>query len=79
VNNRLANLLSMVEAGDGAPNDGMREVFRIMSEELQGYLDALQGVWTDELWAANDRLEALGLDALDPWDESTVIWRPEGL
>ncbi|NIS33340.1 MAG: glycosyl hydrolase, partial [Actinobacteria bacterium] len=26
VNNRLANLLSMVERGDGAPNDGMREV-----------------------------------------------------
>jgi photosystem II stability/assembly factor-like uncharacterized protein len=79
VNNRLANLLSMVEAGDGAPNDGMREVFRIMSEELDGYLATLQGVWNDELVAANERLDELGLDALDPWDESTVIWRPEGL
>jgi len=79
VNNRLANLLSMVEAGDGAPNDGMREVFRIMSEELDGYLETLAGVWSDELAAANDRLEELGLEALDPWDENTEIWAPEGM
>ena len=79
VNNRLANLLSMVEQGDGAPNQGMRDVFDIMSGRLDGYLEALEGVWYGEMAAANDRLEALGMDALDPWDESTVIWRPEGL
>ena len=79
VNNRLANLLSMVDSGDGAPNDGMREVFRIMSEELDGYLNTLAGVWSDELAAANGRLAALGLAALDPWDVSTKIWAPEGL
>lgn len=79
VNNRLANLLSMVEQGDGAPNQGMRDVFDIMSGRLDGYLETLQGVWNDELNAVNDRLEELGMAALDPWDENTVIWRPEGL
>ena len=79
VNNRIANLLSMVEQGDGAPNQGMRDVFDIMSGRLDGFLDTLQGVWNDELNAVNDRLEELGMDALDPWDENTVIWRPEGL
>jgi photosystem II stability/assembly factor-like uncharacterized protein len=79
VNNRLANLLSMVEQGDGAPNDGMRDVFQIMSMELDGYLGTLEGVWTDEMAAVNARLGELGLDALDPWDENTAIWAPEGL
>jgi len=79
VNNRLANLLSMVEQGDGAPNDGMRDVFQIMSMELDGYLGTLGGVWTDEMAAVNARLGELGLDALDPWDENTAIWAPEGL
>ncbi len=79
VNNRLANLLSMVEQGDGAPNQGMRDVFDIMSGRLGGFLTTLDGVWADELVAANERLQQLGLTALDPWDESTVIWRPEGL
>ncbi|MEJ2538947.1 MAG: glycosyl hydrolase [Gemmatimonadota bacterium] len=79
VNNRLANLLSMVDRGDGAPNDGMREVFDIMVEELDGYMASLDVVWEDELVAANERLRELGLDELDPWDESTEIWAPEGL
>jgi len=79
VNNRLANLLSMVEQGDGAPNDGMRDVFRIMSGRLDGYLATLDGIWSDELVAANQRLEALGMDPLDPWDENTEIWAPEGM
>ncbi|MBT8488150.1 MAG: glycosyl hydrolase [Gemmatimonadetes bacterium] len=79
VNNRLANLLSMVEQGDGAPNDGMREVYDIMSDELQGYLDALEAVWATELEAANDRLSELGLDELDPFDEETEIWAPSGM
>ena len=79
VNNRLANLLSMVEQGDGAPNQGMRDVFAIMSGRLDGFLRTLDGVWADEMAAVNERLGALGMDSLDPWDESTVIWRPEGL
>ena len=79
VNNRLANLLSMADRGDGAPNEGMREVFGIMVDELDGYVATLDGIWGDELVAANERLRELGLDELDPWDENTEIWAPEGL
>lgn len=79
VNNRLANLLSMVEQGDGAPNQGMRDVFDIMSGRLDGFLQTLDAVWANEMAAVNQRLRQLGMDALDPWDVNTVIWRPEGL
>ncbi len=78
VNNRLANLLSMVERGDGAPNDGMREVFQIMVEELEGYTTTLQGIWENELVGVNRELARLGLDALDPWDETTKLKAPAG-
>jgi hypothetical protein len=73
VNNRLANLLSMVERGDGAPNDGMREVFGIMADELAGYTSTLQAIWDNQLAAVNQELERLGLEALDPWDEATEL------
>ena len=36
VNNRLANLLSMVERGDGRPGSGMYEVFEVMVGRLGG-------------------------------------------
>ena len=78
VNNRLANLLSMVERGEGRPNDGMREVFQIMVDELAGYTTTLDGIWADELVAVNGELERLGLEPLDPWDETTVLVAPEG-
>ena len=78
VNNRLANLLSMVERGDGAPNDGMREVFRIMVEELDGYTATLRGIWEGELVTLNRTLERLGLETVDPWDASTPLTAPEG-
>ena len=55
------------------------DVFAIMSGRLDGYLETLDGIWYGEMEAVNERLEELGMDALDPWDESTVIWRPEGL
>jgi photosystem II stability/assembly factor-like uncharacterized protein len=73
VNNRLANLLSMVERGDGAPNDGMREVFGIMVEEMAGYTSTLQDIWDNELAQVNRELERLGMEPLDPWDESTEL------
>jgi hypothetical protein len=78
VNNRLANLLSMVERGDGRPNEGMREVFQIMVNELQGYTARLDELWADELPAVNRELERLGLEAVDPRDEDTVLVAPEG-
>ncbi len=73
VNNRLANLLSMVERGDGAPNDGMREVFQIMVDELEGYTTTLEGIWENELVEVNEALERVGLEPLDPWDETTEL------
>ncbi len=78
VNNRLANLLSMVQRGEGAPNEGMREVFQIMEDRLMGYTARLDEIWANELPAMNAELEALGLPPLDPWDETTVLVAPEG-
>ena len=57
----------------------MREVFDIMVDRLDGYLETLDGIWNDELLAVNDRLEALGMAPLDPWDPDTPIWAPEGM
>jgi photosystem II stability/assembly factor-like uncharacterized protein len=78
VNNRLANLLSMVERGDGAPNEGMHEVFQIMSDRLDGYLETLQNVWDRDLDRVNDVLEGLGMAPVDPWDETTKLEAPVG-
>jgi hypothetical protein len=73
VNNRLANLLSMSERGDGRPNQGMREVFQIMVEELRRHTDRLSEVWATDLAAVNRELERLELPPLDPLDEETEL------
>ena len=73
VNNRLANLLSMLEQGDGAPNNGMREVFDIMVDELAGYTVRLKEIWETDLAAVNAELRRLGLDSIDPADERTQL------
>ena len=66
VNNRLAALLSMAERGDGRPVNTMPELFRIMSTQLQGYLDQLEQVWAKDLPAVNTELTRLGLPRVDP-------------
>ena len=73
VNNRLANLLSMSERGDGRPGSGMYEVFEIMVAELEGYTTRLEEVWRVELAAVNRELERLGLAPVDPADESVEL------
>jgi hypothetical protein len=73
VNNRLANLLSMSERGDGRPMNNMEEIFQIMVDELRGYTDRLEEVWTTDLEAVNRELERLGLERLDPSDERTQL------
>jgi photosystem II stability/assembly factor-like uncharacterized protein len=78
VNNRLANLLSMSERGDGPPGNGMYEVFDIMVDELAGYTSTLEGIWGSELEALNEELGRLGMDPVDPWDDSIVLTAPEG-
>jgi photosystem II stability/assembly factor-like uncharacterized protein len=65
VNNRLANLLSMAERGDGAPINNMPEIFGILSAELKTYLDRLDAVWATDLAAVNRELARLKLTLLD--------------
>ena len=64
VNNRLANLLSMSERGDGRPGSGMYAVFEIMVDRLGGLLDALDGVWSEELGEVNARLREMGMEEI---------------
>jgi hypothetical protein len=66
VNNRLANLLSMAERGDGRPTTYMPEIFGILDAELKGYEAKLQQVWARDLEAVNRELGRLGLPPIDP-------------
>jgi photosystem II stability/assembly factor-like uncharacterized protein len=66
VNNRLANLLSMAERGDGPPTTHMPEILGILSAELKTYTDRLAEVWTTDLAAVNRELARLNLPPLDP-------------
>ncbi len=65
VNNRLANLLSMSERGDGRPGSGMYAVFEIMVERLGGLLGELEGVWGEELEEVNAVLRGLGVGEIE--------------
>jgi photosystem II stability/assembly factor-like uncharacterized protein len=73
VNNRLANLMSMAERGDGRPMNTMPEIFGILTNELKGYTDRLEEIWATDLAAVNAELVRLGLTPLDPDCD-----RPEG-
>lgn len=66
VNNRLANLLSMAERGDGRPTNNMPEIFGILSRELAGYTARLDQIWKTDLAAVNRELARLNLTRLDP-------------
>ncbi len=66
VNNRLANLMSMAERGDGRPGNMMPEIFNILSEELKEYEESLSEIWATSLVAVNNELQRLGLAPLDP-------------
>lgn len=65
VNNRLANLLSMAERGDGPPGTYMPEIFDILVKELAQYTGQLSEIIRTDLAAVNDRLRALGITAID--------------
>jgi hypothetical protein len=58
--------MSMAERGDGAPTSNMPELYRLLSAELQGYLDRLTQVWARDLAAVNAELVRAGLPKLDP-------------
>jgi photosystem II stability/assembly factor-like uncharacterized protein len=65
VNNRLANLMSMAERGDGRPVNNMHEIFDILTTELKGYTDRLEQVWVTDLAAVNAELARLNLAPID--------------
>jgi photosystem II stability/assembly factor-like uncharacterized protein len=71
VNNRLANLLSMAERGDGPPGTYMPEILSILTKELGGYQSTLEKVWKNDLTAVNAELARLKLPPLDP--KCTVV------
>ena len=73
VNNRLANLLSMSERGDGRPGSGMYAVFEIMVERLEGHLRRLQAVWDEDLAELNGELRRLGLEEIVPGGEGRGV------
>ena len=73
VNNRLANLLSMVERGDGRPGSGMYEVFEVMVGRLGGVLGRLEGVWGEELVEVNEVLRGFGVDGIVGFGEGVVV------
>jgi hypothetical protein len=56
----------------------LREVFRIMAQELDGYTATLSAIWENELPAVNGELERVGMDPLDPWDPTTELEAPAG-
>jgi photosystem II stability/assembly factor-like uncharacterized protein len=66
VNNRLANLMSMAERGDGRPTNNMPEIFGILTNQLKGYTDTLSQVWAKDLAAVNAQLARLGLPPINP-------------
>ena len=66
MNNRLANLMSMAERGDGPPGNNMPEIFSILTDELKGYTDRLEQVWATDLSAVNRELSRLGLPIIEP-------------
>ena len=65
VNNRLANLLSMSQRGDGRPGSGMYAVFEIMVERLEELMGELDGVWSAELEEVNEVLRGLGVGEIE--------------
>lgn len=58
---RLAPLLDWAIDGDGAPTQGMREVFADESKELDGYVAALDGLVKTDLAHLNQTARRLGL------------------
>jgi photosystem II stability/assembly factor-like uncharacterized protein len=58
---RMAPINSWVTDGDGAPTQGMREVWAAQRPELEGYLAALQMLINTDLAALNQMAARLGL------------------
>ena len=66
VNNRLAALRRSVETGDAAPTDASREIYKMLSADLQKQLDALAAVTKGDLANFNKAAAQQKLPAVAP-------------
>ncbi|MGH7573711.1 MAG: glycosyl hydrolase, partial [Longimicrobiales bacterium] len=64
VNNQIAALRGIVESADGRPTDQSREAFSFLSQQLEGELEQLRVLLTNDLGELNELLEGLGLDRI---------------
>ena len=61
LNDRLTGLRNRLEQGDAAPTDAYRTVFEELSDELAGYMQALEHLLTEDLPRLNRELAEAGL------------------
>ena len=66
INNRIASLLRVVNAGDGKPLASVYPIFKDLTAELRVQTDRLKGVLATDVPATNAELRRLGLQPLDP-------------
>jgi hypothetical protein len=66
INNRIASLLRVVNAGDGKPLASVHAIFKDLTAELKVQTDRLGGVLATDVPATNAELRRLGLQPLDP-------------
>jgi photosystem II stability/assembly factor-like uncharacterized protein len=64
INNRLASLLRVVEAGDGKPTGNTRPIFADLIGELKVQTDKLQQSLTTDLPTFNRLAQRMGLEAI---------------
>ena len=65
LNNKIAALLGVVQSGDYAPTEQSYTIFRMLAEQLDAQLDALERTLDTRLEAFNERLEAEGLEPVE--------------
>jgi photosystem II stability/assembly factor-like uncharacterized protein len=66
INNRIASLLRVVNAGDGKPLASVSSIFKDLTAELKVQTDRLQGVLATDVGPVNNELRRLGLAPIDP-------------
>ncbi|MEX2153006.1 MAG: glycosyl hydrolase [Gemmatimonadaceae bacterium] len=66
INNRLANLLRVVNSGDGRPIANAPVLFAEYSKQLGVQTGRLQTVLTTDLVAFNNEVKRLGMDPINP-------------
>ncbi|MGD8319498.1 MAG: glycosyl hydrolase [Gemmatimonadota bacterium] len=65
LNNKIAALLNLVEGAEDKPTDQARTVFQTLSGQLDGEMDQMQLVITQDLARLNELLRQLGMDPIN--------------